>query len=409
MKLPLFIARRYLNISKGYNFIHLIGLISLLSIALSTMALIIALSVFNGLEGLMKSLYSSFNPDLKICLIEGKTFQNNKEITKNISSIKGVSKVVKTLEDNALLRYKGKHMIAKIKGVSSNFLLNNQLANHIVLGKFSLSENRNYLGIIGRGIRYNLRINITDNFYSLKIFYPKKISSGILDNSNMYRSKAINISGVFSLEREIDSKYMITPLKFMRKLTGKKNELSALEVIIKNGFNINKIKKQIINILPPKFKVLDLNEQTEGLINAMKMEKKILAIIFLVIIMVTSLNLFFVLSMLVVNKNRDIAILYTLGAKPSQVRMIFILEGMLIATLGVIVGSILALAFCSIQEKFGIISLGVESSIIDHYPIKKEFKDFVYAIGSVLILSFLASLKPADVASKYSVTGSIID
>ncbi len=366
----------------------------------STAALIIALSIFNGLEDLTKSLINSMKPDIKIIPIKRKFFSDKKPFIKKIYAIDEIFKIVKSIEENVLLTHEGNKIIAKIKGVSNNFLKKNKLKKNIVAGDFKLFQNKVPLAIIGRGIQYTLRINIYDTFSPIYVLYPKKIPTGVLGAANMFNRKKIYPSSVFSLEKEIDFKYIIVPISFVRKLLNRENQITSLDIYSKDNKGIKKTLKKIKKIIPENYKALDLDEQSEGFISAMKIEKRALTIICLTIIAVALINMFFVLSMLIISKRRDIAVLLALGATRKQIKQIFLLEGVSIASLGILFGVFIAIILIYIQKKFGIISLGVESSIIKYYPVKIKLIDIFYSIISVFIASIIASYKPAKKASE---------
>lgn len=404
MNFPFFISRRYLRVSKKNNFIQIIGIISFITIMLTTASLIIALSIFNGLEGLTKSLINSMKPDIKIILKKEKFFSEKEPFINDLYKIDQIFKIVKSIEENTLVSHEGNNIISIIKGVSNNFLKHNKLKKNIVSGNFILKQNKIPFAIIGRGIQYALRFNINDNYNQIKILYPKKIPKGITGRANMFNIKKIFVSGVFSLEKEIDFKYIIAPISFVRNLLNKKNQVSSLDIYVNSENNIKSVYNKIKQIIPNKYKVLDIDEQTEGFISAMKIEKRALTIICFTIIVAALINMFFVLSMLVINKKRDIVILRTLGATKKQIKQIFLFEGISISSIGIFLGVIVAFIFIFIQKKFGIITLGVQSSIVKYYPIKLKILDVLYAISSVFIASIIASYKPAMKASEIKIS-----
>ncbi|MCP3659662.1 MAG: ABC transporter permease [Bacteroidetes bacterium] len=409
MNFPFFISKRYLRIGKKNNFIQIIGIISFITITLTTASLIIALSVFNGLEDLTKTLINTMKPDIKIMPKKGKFFSEKELFINNLYEINEIFKIVKVIEENVLLSHEGSKIISKIKGVSDNFLKNNRLQKNIIYGNFILKDNKTPMAIIGRGIQYSLRYNIYDNYSFIKVLHPKKIPTGLIGRANMFKQKNINVSSVFSLEKEADYKYIIVPIDFVRSLLNKKNIVSSLDIYIKPNISIQKTLKKIRIKLPNLYKALDIDEQTKGFISAMKLEKRALTIICLIIMLAALINIYFVLSMLVITKKKDIAIFFTLGATKGQIQKIFMLEGVLISTLGIFLGLILSLVLIFIQKKIGIISLGVQSSIIKYYPVKIKFFDILYSMSSVFIASLIASYKPSKEASNLYISRDILE
>ncbi len=401
MRFPLFIAQRYFQLSTKKNLIHRIGLISCASIAISTAALLLVLSVFNGLEDFIHSLFRSFDPDIKITLKEGKSFTLNTDLRQEIKTAPGVSKVVEVLEDNALLRYQERQAIVRMKGVSEDFLYQSRLEPFITRGGFQLKQGTEYLAILGCGVQYALAISLYDRSYTLQAFYPRNLPGITMSSQQLYKRGCIRLGSVFAVEKQFDDSYIIVPIDFAASLTGKQNQRTALEVQVAHGFSINQVQKTLKLLVPDCFHVRNSYEQQATLIKAIHIERLFVLVTFAFILLVASLNTFFILSMLVLDKRKDIAILHTLGATPTEIRYIFLIEGLLIAWSGAIVGMVLAYGISWLQQTLGLISLGAQqTSLLEAYPIKRKVSDFVYTAIIVVLMTLVASYRPAQLASR---------
>lgn len=404
MSFPFFVARRYCQSGAGNGLVHRIGLISLLSIALSTMALLLVLSTFNGLEDLLKSLFRSFDPDIKIVLKEGKSFAPDPVWMRQLREDQGVAKVVEVIEDNAMLRYGKRQIVAKVKGVSDDFTVESRLAPFIQQGSLQLRQDDIPLAILGVGIRHFLAIRLRDPSQSLQVLYPNNIKVGALMPSQLYSAARIVPGAIFSVERQFDDNYVIVPLDFAAQLMGMGNKRSALEVQVKPGHSFRMIQKRLRRFMPSGFAVLTRYEQQATLMRAIYIERLFVSLTLAFILVVASLNIFFVLSMLVMDKRRDIAVLYTLGATPTNIRWIFLLNGLMVALGGTIIGMATAWLLSWLQQQFGFITFGTETSLVDAYPVRRQLSDFVYTTIWVIVITFFAAYRPAQLASRTSLS-----
>ena len=403
MKFSFFIAQRYFQLNAKKNLIHRIGLVSFVSIGVSTMALLLVLSVFNGLEGLIGSLFRSFDPDIKITLKKGKTFTLDASLRQQIKTAKGVSKVVDILEDNALLRYREHQVVIKLKGVSQEFLYQSRLAPFIQQGSFQLKQGAECFAMLGSGVQYALSVPLANQFCTLQVFYPRNIKDGTLLPQQLYRCKNIRPGSVFAVEKKFDESYVIVPIDFAASLMGMENKRTALEIQVADGFSIDQVQQALKLFVPACFQVLNSNEQQATLMQAIHIERLFVFVTFSFILLVASLNIFFILSMLVLDKRRDVAVLYTLGATPRDIRGIFLIEGLLIALSGAAVGMAAAWGLSWLQQTFGLVSLGAQTSLVDAYPIKRKVSDFVYTVISVVLMTLIAAYRPAQLAAETKV------
>ncbi len=400
MNLPLFVARKYFLSRKKKNFINVIAIISMAVVALGTAALIIVLSVFNGLEDLLRSLNSSFDPEIKIEATRGKSFKKSEELINIIKETPGVDVVTEVIEDNALLKYGDAQMIVRVKGVTANFLDHHRLDGHISYSKkISIGEENSY-AIVGQGIIYKLDISLDNILKPLQLYYPKNIEKISLNTSNLYTVKAILPGATFAVEKQYDDNYVITPIAFARSLFNYKDKLNAIEVKVLPGFDPEDIQTELRVSLGDNFKVLTNDEIHQDLYKILKLEKLIVFIILTLIIGIASVNIYFSLSMLVLDKKRDISLLYVMGATSALIRKIFLSEGVIISFTGASIGLFIGLAICLLQQYTGIIGMGMQTSLINAYPIKIEFMDLFYTVISLIVVTILASIHPARLAAR---------
>lgn len=379
----------------------------MVGVAIGTMALVIVLSVFNGLEDLIRSLYSSFDPEIKITASTGKSFEVDDYFMEKVSNVKGVDIVTEVIEDNAYVRYRDAEMVVKIKGVGNNFIDQQRMDQTIVHGELKLKKEGINYAIIGRGVQYALGISPSNDFYTLQLFYPKNIRPGSLSATNIYNQRNILPGAVFAIEKQYDESYVFVPLDFAQDLTEYGNKRTSLEIKASQGANIRTLQTALKELLGDEFKVLNSDEQHSGLLRAIKIEKLFVFITFSFILAVASFNIFFSLTMLAIDKKKDIAILYAMGATDKMVRSVFLKEGALIAFIGAASGLGLGLLICWLQQTYGLVSMGMQTSVLDAYPVKMKFTDFIYTGISIVLITFLASFRPAILATRADIKDNL--
>lgn len=405
MNLPFFIARRYLLSKRKANFINIIAILSIGGIAFSTAALIIVLSVFNGLEDLLRSLNNSFDPEIKIEASEGKSFEMSQDVLNKVKALEGIDVVTEVIEDYAYLRYRDANQVVIIKGVSDSFIEQERIPKeNIVEGELKLKEGPIDYAIIGRGIQYTLSIATNDPLYPLQVYYIKNVSSVGLDPSKLYARRNIVPGGVFSIVQNFDENYIIVPLRFTQDLFNYGNKRTSLEVKTTQGADVYRVERSIQEALGESFKVLNHEEQHQDLYKLLKMEKLFTFLSLTLLLIIGSINIFFSLMMLALDKKKDIAILKAMGAHDNQVRNIFLAEGVLIAFSGAFLGLALGIVFYWLQQRYGLISMGMETSITQGYPIKVKGFDFLVTLLIITVITLLISLKPAKMASRIAAT-----
>ena len=375
----------------------------MIGVAIGTMALVIALSVMNGLKENIRSLYGSFDPEIKIMASEGKSFEITDELLNSINAVDGVDLVTEVVEDNALIEYQEAQMIVKIKGVDDNFLLEERLKDNLIEGELKLKQDHIRFAIIGRATQLALSIPPENEFNPLKIYYPNDIKIGTVDPSKLFKLKSIMPGAVFAIEQQYTEEYVFVPLDFALDLFGLKNRRTALEVKTLPRYTVKNVQKKLMALLGSEFEVLNGDEQHASLLRAIRIEKLFVFLVFSFILAIASFNTFFALTMLGIEKKKDVAILHSLGASRNLIKRIFLSEGAIIAFTGALFGLILGLALLFLQQEFGLVSMGMESSILEAYPVKMQFTDFLYTAFSIIVITFLASYRPALLSSRIKI------
>ena len=375
----------------------------MLGVAFGTAALVIVLSVFNGLEDLIKSLYSSFDPEIKVEAAEGKWFESSESLLTKVRQVPGVAVVSEIIEDNALIRYQDAQMVARIKGVSDNFQEQQRLDRVIVQGAPLLKKNRINYAILGLGVSHKLSISPKNEFSALQVYYPKNVRGSSTNLSNLYTQKSILPGGIFAIEKQYDEQYLFVPLEFAAELFDYGQKRTSLEIKTADDSDMLEVQQALISALGDDYLVTNKDQQHPSLFKAIKIEKLFSLVTFFFILALASLSIFFTLNMLVIEKQKDISVLMSLGATKRLIKSIFWFEGAIISLMGAAIGLFLGFAICSIQINFGIVSMGMETSVVNAYPVKMQFLDFSYTAICVIIITFLASYRPALIASRTEV------
>lgn len=401
MNLSFFIAARYFRSKKKRNFITILSRISMVGVAVGTMALVIVLSVFNGLEGLARSLYASFDAELKIESVKGKSFEITDEWLDKIRLIEGVEILTEVIEDNALFKYKNYQHLARLKGVSDNYLKQGRFEEGYIWGELELGTDSQPRAIIGRGVGFYLSIDLDNEFELLDVFYPKAPrNAATLDPRQLYARNVIKPTAFFSIEKEFDDNYIIAPINFVKNLLNYGTKRTSVEIKVQKGMSISSVKKKLQTLIGDKFSVKDTDEQHAGLLRTIKIEKLFVFITLSFILAVASFNIFFSLSMMAIEKKKDTAVMIALGAKTKLIKQIYIKQGAIIAFTGATIGLVLGFFVCLIQDRFGVVSLGISSSVVDNYPVKMIWTDFLWTSIAVIMITFAASYRPAIIASR---------
>lgn len=397
MNLSLFIARRYFFSKKSQRAINIISLISVIGVAVGTGALIIVLSVFNGFETLVISLYNSFDPDVKVMPVKGKSFPDTALTEEQLKAIDGVQYVTMVLEENALVRYGEKQTIAIIKGVADEFIPMTRLDTMIVEGSMVLKKEQSDYAVVGGGIAYNLQLNTGDPLRQLDIYTPRKDAASLTDPTSAFNRRFISPSGIFAIQQDFDSKYILVPLRFARELFESEHTVSAYEVGLAPGADKERTLAMIKQVAGPGFTVKDRFEQHAFLYRIMKSEKWAVFLILAFILLIATINVIGSLSMLILEKKHDMTVLHSMGADIPLIRKIFFTEGLFITVIGAGIGLLIGIVVCLLQMHYGIITLGSTSGsfVIDSYPVKMQPADFFYVILTVFTIGIFAAWYPA--------------
>ncbi|MBT8231581.1 MAG: ABC transporter permease [Bacteroidia bacterium] len=386
------IAQRYLYGKKSANSINIITGISVFGISIGTAALILILSVFNGLEGLLSGLFNAFNPDLKVLPYEGKFFEVDDETYDLIKQIPNVEAVSKTIEEVALIEYKGSKEIGVLKGVDEQYVNVTGLDSLMVSGDFFMKKNQINYAIVGSGLRNKLSLSIEDRLSPMTIYMPQKKKKII--GAKEFKSKDIYLAGVFSVKSDTDYKYLISNMTVVSSLLDQKKKISSLEIKVKDKAEEEAVREKIIEILGEGFVLNNRYEQDEAYLKVMAIERLFSFLITGLTIVLIAFNLVGALWMIVLEKQKDIAVLKAMGYTKLDIKAVFIKLGLLITSIGIILGFIIALIIYYIQKEYGILGFS-DGFLIDAYPVKIKVQDFILSTITVLFIGWLASLLPA--------------
>ena len=404
INLPLYIAQRYLFSKKSHNAINIISAISVCGVTLATLALVCTLSVFNGFHELVEKMFTNFDPDLKIEAAKGKTFVPTDSIYRLLQSTPGIDVVTETLEDNAMVQYKEKQAMATIKGVSDNFSNLTSFDNTLLgNGQFIFSDEVADYGIMGIQLVYTL--NCGFSFVDpLEVYAPKRGTRVNMANPmmNFTKKNLYNPGLVFRVnQEEYDGSYIITSLDFARSLYGYDNEVSALELKVSPSARVKKVKKALRSALGDAFTVKDRYEQQEEVFKIVEIEKFISYLFLCFILLIACFNIISSVSMLILDKEKNMTTLRSLGAGDERVRHIFIWEGHLITLCGAAVGLVLGVLLCLAQQHFGIVKLGSAGSfVVDAYPVSVHLSDIVLVFVTVFVVSGLSVWLPVRMLAR---------
>jgi lipoprotein-releasing system permease protein len=400
VRLSVYIAKRYLFAKKSRNAINIISAVSVAGVAVGTMALIIILSVFNGLEEMVNKIFNTFDPDISITAAKGKVFTPDPASLVRLSEIKDISAYSLTLEDNVALKYGDKQYIATIKGVDDNFTRVTNLDSSMYQGEFRLSAATSQpRAVIGMGVAKYLGLNV--NFINpLFIYVPRRTAGHNMNPENALIRKYIFPSGIFQVEQEYDSKYFFVPLDFCRDLLEYENVISSIEIRLKDYTAEPSVRKEVGKIFGKDFTIMNRLEQQAVFYKVMRSERLAIFFILTLILIIASFNIIGSLTMLIIEKERDVEILKSLGADNSLIRKIFIFEGWFISIFGALAGLILGFIICWLQQRFGLVKLNSESLMMRSYPVVLKLKDFIIVPFTVLLIGYWAAWYPVRYLTK---------
>lgn len=402
---PFFVARHYLFSRKKTHAINVISIISVIGVAVATMALVIVLSVFNGFQDLVASFFTNFDPQLKVVPTEGKTRPADDPILTKIRQLPQVDVATETLEDQALAVYNGNQAMVMIKGVDDNFAELTHITD-IVWGEGSFDLHTANLEIGTPGIRLAQTLGLGTRWQNyLHIYAPAR--NGQLDlsdpTSGFVEDSLFSSGLVFSVKQsKYDKNYILTSIGFARNLFGQQGMLSALEIRLKAGSDLDAVKEEMQKIAGKNYKVLDRYEQQAGTYKIIKVEKFMAYLFLTFILIVACFNIVGSLSMLIIDKKDDAQTLRSLGATDHQIRQIFLFEGRMISVIGACVGIALGLLLCGLQQAFGFVHMGDSDGtfVVNAYPVSVHYSDVFFIFITVIIVGWLAVWYPVRALSK---------
>jgi lipoprotein-releasing system permease protein len=393
-------AWRYFKAKKSTNAINIISWVSVVAVVFGTASLVIILSAFNGFESLVKSLYASFYPDVKISPIKGQMITITQSQLDKLRGVSGVATISLVAEEKALIQNGGLQTVVHIKGVDSNYAQVAGIANHLYRGEYILG-NEDLPGLIfGIGVEQALGLVSHQSIAPVSVYLPKKNNISASDPISSLSLASANPTGSFAIQSEFDNKYVITNLDFIRLYSGyAQDEYSAAEIKLTTDANTAVVVETISSLLGTTYKVEDRYQQNSTLYTTIKLEKLAIYGIFSLILVVAAFNMIGALSMLVLEKKKDIQVLMAIGADQSLIQKIFLVEGILLSTIGTVGGMIIAVILYYLQVTYKLVPLQGETFLIDYYPVKLSVTDFLLVGLTVFTIGVVASWIPSRKAT----------
>ena len=390
-RLPLFVARRYLFSKKSHSVINIVSGVSAFSVAIPVMAMVILLSVFNGFEGLIKSMYRSFDPDIRITPVRGKVFPIDSLPRERFLAIDGVRDAAYALEDNAVFEYRDRQAFGTMCGVDSLYRQVVPLDSLRTEGVFQLQFGDFPEAYVGQGMAYALGIRVNLNS-PISVYVPRRGRVSPLLPYSFYKKQNIFPAGVFALEAEVDGKYVIVPLHFAQELLDYPGQASSVAIRLEADASPQRVQQQIGQWLGDDYKIQSRYQQKESFYRIMMYEKWGIYFIILLVLVIASFSLIGSLVMLIIEKRKDSQTLVTMGADTKLLRKIFVAEGMLIYLIGAGGGLLLGVALALAQQHFGFLKLSGETFLIDAYPVEVHPSDLAWVIVTFVSVSYLISV-----------------
>lgn len=391
---------RYFKAKKSTNAINIISWVSVVAIVFGTASLIVILSAFNGFESLVKSLYASFYPDIKISASKGQVIRLTQEQIDKLKGIAGVAAISLVAEEKALIQNGGLQTVVHIKGVDRNYEQVAGIANHLYRGEYVLGDSEQPALVFGVGVEMALGLSADQAISPVSVYLPKRNSFSTTDPLSSLSLAVANPVGSFAIQSEFDNKYVITNLDFIRLYAGYTNDqYSAAEIKISPAVDADDVIELIKPIVGESFKIEDRYQQNSTLYTTIKLEKLAIYGIFSLILIVAAFNILGALSMLVLEKKKDIQVMMAMGADQTMIQKIFLAEGVLLSTIGTIGGMLVAFILYYVQITYKLVPLQGNTFLIDYYPVELSLTDFILVGLTVFIIGILASWIPARKAS----------
>lgn len=389
MKTPLFIATRYLLAKKSHNLINIITWISIVGISVASFALIVVLSVFNGLEDVISSLNNRLTPDIQISSSVGKTIDLQSLPSERLLSVQGVNYVVPTLTEDALFRANDKQHIGQVKGVGADYEKIERI-KEVVFNQDTmlLSDGEYDFAVPGAGVAWYLGINAYDPYSVVRVYVPKRGNASSLSLENSFNSGALNVQSVFATEQEMDEKIVLVPFQWLSELLEYEDKATEIELFLSQSSDVRKVKKEVKSMLGDGFVIKDQQEQQETFYRIMHSEKWAVYAILTFILILATFNVVGSLSMLMIDKRKDSEILKAMGADRNFLQRVFMNEGLLISVVGGIIGLVIGILAVLLQQHFGFIKFGSGGGnyIVDAYPVLLKMKDVFVIFATILVV-----------------------
>ena len=402
MKLPLFIAQRYLLAKKSHNLINIVTWISIVSVGIAAFAMIFVLSIFNGFNVVISDSIHKMSADLQITSVDGKTLNINDFPFDKIKEIKNVELVLPTITEDALFRNQDKQQIGQIKGVPDEFFQVERVDKSIIKsGRFGTDADVG-MAIPGIGMAYYLGINPNNPFSMLQVYVPRRGNASSFNLENSFNMGQLFVHQTFATDQDIDATTVLAPYEWLSELIEYDGLASAVEIFTNQSANLNKIKKEIKNILGPGYHVYDQYEQQSTLYKMMKSEKLAVYLILVFILVMATFNVIGSLSMLIIEKKKDTVTLRAMGGDNSLIRSIFLNEGTIISVVGGILGLILGIIAVLLQQYVGIIRLGdgTGSYIVEYYPVALQWLDILIVLATITVIGGIAAFTTVKISMK---------
>lgn len=399
MKLQLFIALRYLFSKKTHNIINLISTICAGGVCIATIALVCTLSVYNGFQQLISGIFNVFDPDLKISLVDGKTFSPETSELQTVKTLNFIEHYCPVLEDNALIRNKERQTSTTIKGVAPNYVLMISSDSIMMEGEFVLEQEGTAYAVIGGALADQIESS-SQFIRPISLYAPIHNSNVNLANpEKSFHIQHYYLSGIYATGQiEVDSKYTFLPLASAQELFGYDDDVTSIELKLKKGTDVKKAEKEIADLVGERFNVQNKEEQHEDFYKMMKVEKWITFLILIFILLIAVFNVIGSLTMLIIEKEKDIITLHNLGATEKMIQQIFLLEGWLISIVGAVAGLIIGVTLCLLQQYFGFIKLSDSANenafIVNAYPVQVEMPDILLILATILLIGLLVAWFP---------------
>lgn len=392
-KAALLIAWRYLFSKKKHNVINIISIISAIGIIVSSAALVIVLSVFNGMEGLVRNSFNRFNPDIEITAKEGKVIELDSFPLAQLKQLPNLKSLHEVVSDLTLVNYGECQVLTNFKGVSADYPAETGLEHLIYDGEFALGTESQPAAVLGATVAGMLRLNL-NGLEMVELYYPKRLKKNLTLSTEAFNRQFLKPSGVFLTNTEYDKDYLFIPIEIAKQLCDYDHQATSVELYLDDVAPLKEVQETAETIVGEKYVVKNQYQQEEDLFRTMKSEKLIIFFILTLIIIMATFNIIGVIGMMIVEKKKDISVLYTLGANRSFIKQIFLFEGAFVSFIGGILGIFLGFIICLLQQYLHLVKLGdgSEGFIIDYYPVAMQGKDFFLVFLAVIIVTLFASM-----------------